>query len=75
MTATEIKTHLHARIEQLSESQLKQLRKLVNENFPEGKVTQKPKKKRKLGTMPGLVKYMAPDFNEPLEDFKDYMPE
>lgn len=26
-----------------------------------------------FGSMPGLVKYMAPDFNEPLEDFKDYM--
>lgn len=28
---------------------------------------------RQFGTMKGLVKYMAPDFNEPLEDFKEYM--
>lgn len=28
---------------------------------------------RKLGTLKGTVLYMAPDFDEPLEDFKDYM--
>ena len=28
---------------------------------------------RKLGTMRGTVLYMAPDFDAPLEDFKDYM--
>lgn len=34
-----------------------------------------PRKKRRAGTMKGLVKYMADDFNAPLDDFKDYMPE
>jgi antitoxin (DNA-binding transcriptional repressor) of toxin-antitoxin stability system len=28
---------------------------------------------RSLGTMPGSVVYMAPDFDAPWEDFKDYM--
>ena len=28
---------------------------------------------RKLGTMPGSVLYMAPDFDEPLVDFREYM--
>jgi antitoxin (DNA-binding transcriptional repressor) of toxin-antitoxin stability system len=28
---------------------------------------------RKLGTMKGTVLYMAPDFDAPLEDFKEYM--
>jgi prevent-host-death family protein len=28
---------------------------------------------RKLGTMPGSVLYMAPDFDAPLEDFREYM--
>jgi len=32
-----------------------------------------PKPVRKLGIMPGLVAYMAPDFNAPLEDFEPYM--
>jgi prevent-host-death family protein len=28
---------------------------------------------RRLGTMKGSVLYMAPDFDAPLDDFKDYM--
>jgi antitoxin (DNA-binding transcriptional repressor) of toxin-antitoxin stability system len=28
---------------------------------------------RKLGTMKGTVRYMAPDFDAPLEDFKEYV--
>ena len=28
---------------------------------------------RKLGTMKGTVLYMAPDFDAPLDDFKEYM--
>jgi antitoxin (DNA-binding transcriptional repressor) of toxin-antitoxin stability system len=28
---------------------------------------------RKLGTMKGSVLYMAPDFDAPLEDFREYM--
>ncbi len=32
-----------------------------------------PIKKRKFGSMKGLVKYIADDFDAPLEDFKDYM--
>lgn len=31
------------------------------------------KKKRVFGSLKGLVKYIAEDFDAPLEDFKDYM--
>lgn len=31
------------------------------------------KPSRKLGTMKGTVRYMAPDFDAPLHDFKEYM--
>ena len=31
------------------------------------------KNKRKLGSGKGLITYMAPDFDEPLEDFAEYM--
>jgi prevent-host-death family protein len=31
------------------------------------------KTKRKLGFAPGLITYMAPDFDAPLEDFRQYM--
>lgn len=30
-------------------------------------------KRRQVGTMKGTVLYMAPDFDAPLEDFKEYM--
>lgn len=33
----------------------------------------KTKTLRKLGTMRGSVKYIAPDFDAPLDDFKEYM--
>ncbi len=33
----------------------------------------KTKALRKLGTMRGSVKYIAPDFDAPLDDFKEYM--
>jgi antitoxin (DNA-binding transcriptional repressor) of toxin-antitoxin stability system len=32
-----------------------------------------PHKPRQPGTLRGTVLYMAPDFNAPLEDFKEYM--
>ncbi len=31
------------------------------------------RKKRQLGTLRGTVTYIAPDFDAPLEDFKEYM--
>ena len=33
----------------------------------------KTKPLRKLGTMRGSVKYVAPDFDAPLDDFQEYM--
>jgi antitoxin (DNA-binding transcriptional repressor) of toxin-antitoxin stability system len=30
--------------------------------------------RRQLGTMKGTVTYMAPDFEAPLKEFKEYMP-
>ncbi len=31
------------------------------------------RKSRQLGTLKGSVVYMAPDFDAPLDDFKEYM--
>jgi antitoxin (DNA-binding transcriptional repressor) of toxin-antitoxin stability system len=35
--------------------------------------TEAPRKPRQPGTLRGTVLYMAPDFDAPLEDFKEYM--
>lgn len=34
---------------------------------------QQPKLKREFGGLKGFVKYMADDFDAPMDDFKDYM--
>jgi prevent-host-death family protein len=34
---------------------------------------EKPYNRRKFGCAEGIVDYIAEDFNEPLEDLKDYM--
>jgi mRNA-degrading endonuclease RelE of RelBE toxin-antitoxin system len=42
--------------------------------FLEEKKIQRPEKKdRQFGALKGFVNYIAPDFDAPLEDFKDYM--
>ena len=73
MTAIELKTKVHQRIEHLTEEQLAELDQMIEQKF--SIVPSPPLKERKLGTMPGLIKYMASDFDEPLEDFKEYMPD
>jgi len=35
-------------------------------------LNKKPKLKREFGGLKGFVKYMADDFDAPLDDFKDY---
>lgn len=37
------------------------------------KIEPEPKMKMEFGFGKGMVKYMSTDFNEPLEDLKDYM--
>lgn len=32
-----------------------------------------PRRSRQLGTLKGSIAFMSPDFDAPLEDFKEYM--
>ena len=71
---TQLKLHIDSDqllelLQQLPRTELEQLKKLLDQELST-KVVKKP---RKFGCMKGLVKYMAEDFNAPLEDFKDYM--
>ena len=76
MTVIELKSEIYERIEQLTEEQLKKLQAIVDQEF-ENNDNQKAKSKHRdlFGSMKGVVTYMADDFNEPLDDFKDYMPD
>jgi antitoxin (DNA-binding transcriptional repressor) of toxin-antitoxin stability system len=41
--------------------------KLISQTAP-------PREPRRPGSLSGTVLYMAPDFNAPLEEFKEYVP-
>jgi len=61
-------------IEILEPKAKKLLDDLANLNLIKFQEAEKPKRKeRKFGSMKGLVKSIADDFDAPLEDFKDYM--
>jgi hypothetical protein len=74
MTIREKRTDILSCVHHLNDAELDKLYRMMEETFPEKvyKPTQ-PSKKRKAGTMKGMLKYMADDFKAPLEDFKDYM--
>lgn len=72
MKRTDAITDLQERIELLDEQQLQELLYLVGEKFP--KVVKEPAKpQRQLGALKGMLVYMADDFDEPLDCFKEYM--
>ena len=71
MTAIELRTSLHARINQLSESQLQELNSIIEQMAETQRSS--PVKKRPFGLRKGSLKYMAEDFDAPLDDFKAYM--
>ncbi len=50
----------------------KPIAKLVSVNGSEAK-KDKPRPRRQAGTAKGMV-WISPDFDEPLEDFKEYVP-
>ncbi|MGB3584982.1 MAG: DUF2281 domain-containing protein [Tunicatimonas sp.] len=64
MSAIELKTKIRESIEHLSEELNKKASQL-----------NKPEKRGLVGCMKGVVTYMADDFNEPMEDFREYMPD
>ena len=45
--------------------------RIIAKLITEPKPAQEP---RQLGTLKGTVLYMAPDFDAPLEEFKEHMP-
>ena len=47
---------------------------LTENNQPVARLTKAsiPEQKRQLGTLAGTVRYMAPDFDGPLDEFQEY---
>ena len=63
----ELIEHLHPGMEIIITRDQKPVARLIGE----GKSETQPR--RRLGTLQGTVLYMAPDFDAPLDDFKEYM--
>ena len=58
----------------ITNDQEERLAKVVSVAEP-GSTSPSAQKRGLVGSMKGFVTYMADDFNEPLDDFKDYMPD
>ena len=71
-----LKSRLYKRIEHLTDAQLEKLDSFFEQEFNGTSVSaRKPYKERPIGLRKGALKYMADDFDAPLDCFKDYMPE
>jgi hypothetical protein len=75
MNTSDLKLELFRTIDQLPEELLPALKEAVLRIGKYQTGTPNDYKKRQFGSMKGLVLYMAPDFNAPLEDFNEYMSE
>jgi hypothetical protein len=77
MTKIELQKDIQQKLSFLSEKKLEALRNMLDVLLDSDEKLNPPKKQGRglIGSMPNLVKYMADDFNEPLDDFKEYMPD
>ena len=69
MSTAELKLMLIREIDQMSPEHLSALALLMKKMREE----KEEKPQRQIGALKRTLVYMAPDFHEPLEDFKDYM--
>lgn len=64
---TELIEHLKAGDEVVITKNDRPVARLISTSEP-------PRSVRRLGTLRGSVTYMAPDFDAPLDEFREYMP-
>ena len=73
MKTLEKRTELVSVIQRMSEEELDRLYQLIAEGFPfTASKEEQPLAERPIGSMKGMLVYMADDFNAPLDDFADY---
>ena len=76
MKALEKRAELLTGIQRMSAEELDKLYQLMEKDFPHVMPnTDQVLTERPIGSMKGMLLYMADDFNAPLEDFADYMPD
>ena len=70
MTISNLKNKLLEDLNKLPLPVLQEVEALVNKRLQASQTTSLDF--RKFGALSGLVQYMAPDFNAPLDDFREY---
>ncbi len=74
MSTLTLKTVLQQKIAQIEDVDLLAALQVIIDSSTFSKSTPNPKsKKRKFGCGKGIFTYISDDFDEPLEDFKEYM--
>ncbi len=71
MSVAELKLKMYRQIDNLDDAKLQKLDVIID--VMSHTSNPKPKTRGIVGSIPNLVVYMSDDFDEPLEDFKDYM--
>jgi hypothetical protein len=69
MSTAEMKLELIRVIDRMTEQEIADLLKQLSEK---GQLPDQEKKLR-FGALKGVLIHMSPDFNSPMEDFKEYM--
>lgn len=72
MTLLNLKNKLKNDLNNLPLNALKEVEALVNKRLEDN--NKELGKNRRFGALPGMVQYMASDFNAPLEEFGEYQP-
>lgn len=72
MSSSEMKIQLFRTLDKLSQKELQEVFLMMNK-WLTSKEESVHDQGRKVGFLSGTLKFMAPDFNEPLDDFQAYM--
>lgn len=68
MSISELKLQLIREIDRLPKDRLQDILRFLKATTPKKNVVN-----RQIGSLKGTLLYMSPDFDESLDDFKDYM--
>jgi hypothetical protein len=71
MSVAELKLKLYRQIDNMDDTNLQKLDVIID--VMSHSSNPQPKSRGIVGSMKGFVTYMSDDFDETLEDFKDYM--
>ena len=73
MSSAELKISLFRELDKLNQQELREIYQLFKEWLQKSNDQTDKSGQRVIGSLKGTLKFMADDFDAPLDDFKDYM--